>query len=185
MKHPQTVWFNGEEVCGSCYQRLGQLHGSRCYPGYVYTNLNPITDWHEDTRESEVAGIAPPVAGHDSVEQIGSMPNKIPPVPNNIPLPVAEFAQILRECGLDITGTVLAKNLAYGDSVNNTDKIVGILYPNGIRPEQIRSFLLIIRMLDKINRLACGDPEAYGEDPWADLGGYAAIGMAQERRDKR
>lgn len=73
-----------------------------------------------------------------------------------------------------------AKNKAYGDSVNNSTKIVRLLYPNGIRPEQLDDFLIVIRVLDKLSRIARGDKKAFGENPWNDVQGYATLQVAKQ-----
>lgn len=90
------------------------------------------------------------------------------------------FDQIITEIGTFITGITAEKNRAYGDAVHATDKILGILYPNGIDTEQYQDLLLIVRMLDKINRISSGDKNSFGESPWNDIAGYAILGSAKD-----
>lgn len=64
------------------------------------------------------------------------------------------------------------KNSAYGDAVGVTEEIVKLLYPNGIKPDQYGDLLSILRILDKICRIALGDKSAFDESPWNDIAGY-------------
>lgn len=67
------------------------------------------------------------------------------------------------------------KNTAYGDSFAKSGEILGILYPHGIRPEQYRDALAIVRVIDKLFRIATRK-DAFGESPWKDIGGYGILG---------
>jgi hypothetical protein len=72
--------------------------------------------------------------------------------------------------------TLQQKNLAYGDSFSKTPKLLEILYPDGVRPEQYPNMLTLVRMLDKINRIANQDSRTTdAEDPFTDLAGYAIL----------
>lgn len=76
------------------------------------------------------------------------------------------------------------KNQAYGNSFSESHKILSILYPNGIHPEQYTDALAIIRIIDKLFRIAT-DKDAFGESPWKDIAGYAILGVANgERKNK-
>lgn len=75
---------------------------------------------------------------------------------------------------------VAKKNAAYGDSVRRAAIIMQTLYPQGILFDQIPSALLIVRMLDKMSRIA-NDPTFGGEDPPCDLGGYSLLMMELQR----
>jgi hypothetical protein len=73
------------------------------------------------------------------------------------------------------TGELVAeKNAAYGDSVRSTGKIMQLLYPNGITSEQIPTALVVVRILDKLSRIA-NDPGYGGEDPPKDITGYGLL----------
>jgi len=69
---------------------------------------------------------------------------------------------------------VAEKNAAYGDSVRNSAVIMQALYPNGISPEQIPASLVIVRIIDKLSRIA-NDPGWGGEDPALDIMGYGML----------
>jgi hypothetical protein len=76
--------------------------------------------------------------------------------------------------GRRIGALVDRKNRAYGDSFHRSGKIMRILYPDGIRPDQMDDALAIIRILDKMFRLATRR-DAFGENPWEDIAGYAIL----------
>jgi len=69
---------------------------------------------------------------------------------------------------------VATKNAAYGDSVRNSGKILQILYPDGVSVEQIPAMLVIVRIVDKLSRIA-NDPNFGGEDPAQDITGYGLL----------
>lgn len=86
-----------------------------------------------------------------------------------------------KKLGTALGALVAEKNAAYGNSAEKIGVIMGILYPGGIPKEKISDALLLVRMLDKMNRIADGDPTYRGEDPWQDIGGYALIGQRMQR----
>jgi hypothetical protein len=75
-------------------------------------------------------------------------------------------------------GTLLAeKNLAYGDAFSKTTQILTLLYPQGIKVEQYKDVHVLVRMLDKMSRIA-QDNDPMGESPYKDLAGYAILAQA-------
>ena len=57
------------------------------------------------------------------------------------------------------------------------------LYPEGIRPDQYSDLLLLVRVLDKLIRIATYTPErreADDESPWADVRGYGILGEEKD-----
>lgn len=85
--------------------------------------------------------------------------------------------QNYEKIGTDIGRLVSEKNAAYGDSFGQACKILAVLYPSGIPVEQYRDALAIIRVIDKLFRLA-NDKDAFGESPWRDICGYSILGVA-------
>lgn len=63
-----------------------------------------------------------------------------------------------------------SKNKSYGNSFREVGKFVKILYPDGVRPEQYTDLLYIVRIFDKLKRIAT-KRDAFGEDPIKDLFG--------------
>ena len=84
------------------------------------------------------------------------------------------FASLAKE----IAEIVAAKNVAYGNSFDVSGDFLRLLWPNGIQPNQYGDMLQLVRMFDKFKRIASGAP---GEDPHADLVGYALLGLRRKR----
>lgn len=86
-----------------------------------------------------------------------------------------------KQIGEEIGSLVDEKNAAYGSSFAESYKILSVLYPNGIKPEQYTDALAIIRVIDKLFRLA-NRKDAFGESPWRDIAGYAILGVANNEK---
>jgi len=80
------------------------------------------------------------------------------------------------ELGTETGELVTQKQLAYGDSFGKSGAVLRQLYPNGIRIDQYDDMLTIVRILDKLFRIAT-DPSAFGENPYRDITGYGLLGM--------
>lgn len=79
---------------------------------------------------------------------------------------------------LEIGELVEQKQEAYGDSFGKSGAVMRILYPNGIALEQIDDALCVVRILDKLFRIAT-DRDALGESPYRDIAGYALLGAVR------
>ena len=88
-----------------------------------------------------------------------------------------------KQIGEEIGSLVDKKNAAYGSSFAECHKILSVLYPNGIQPEQYTDALAIIRVIDKLFRIA-NNKDAFGESPWNDIAGYAILGVANHEKNK-
>jgi len=73
------------------------------------------------------------------------------------------------------------KNTAYGDSFAQSCKVLEVLYPNGVGVEQYKDMLGIVRVLDKLFRIAHAK-DAFGESPWRDIAGYGILGVSNSER---
>jgi hypothetical protein len=71
------------------------------------------------------------------------------------------------------------KQIKYGDSYGKSDAILKALYPNGIHPEQYKDLLFIVRVNDKLSRIATSNDKD-GENPAMDIAGYSLLKMAQK-----
>ena len=80
----------------------------------------------------------------------------------------------------DLQTLMLSKRKAYGNAFNDAPEILRHLYPNGIQPHQYDDLLTIVRILDKIYRIANG---ANTEDPWQDIAGYAVLSMEKAQNN--
>ena len=85
-----------------------------------------------------------------------------------------------KKIGTEIGKLVDKKNKAYGDSFGQAGKVLEILYPKGVDPSQYTDFLTIIRVIDKLFRIA-NDKGAFQESPWRDIAGYAILGAAKDQ----
>lgn len=85
----------------------------------------------------------------------------------------------------DIGKLVNEKNAAYGDSFKRSGEILKILYPNGISVDEYVSALTVVRILDKMFRIAT-DPGYGGEEPFKDIAGYGILmtGYLQDMKAK-
>jgi hypothetical protein len=80
------------------------------------------------------------------------------------------------QIALDIGKLVSEKNEAYGDSFSQSCKILEVLYPHGVKPEQYRDLLTITRVIDKLFRIATRK-DYLNESPWRDIAGYAILSV--------
>lgn len=71
---------------------------------------------------------------------------------------------------------VSEKNAAYGSAFAEAHHILKVLFPNGIKPDQYTDALAVIRVIDKLFRIA-NKKDAFGENPWRDIAGYALLGV--------
>lgn len=86
------------------------------------------------------------------------------------------FEEIAKEVG----ELVKAKNEAYGDSFGETGAFLKLLYPKGIGVDQYDDVLLIVRIFDKLKRIAT-NKDAFGESPYRDIAGYAILGISKDK----
>ena len=77
--------------------------------------------------------------------------------------------------GQEIGKLVDDKQAAYGNSFGQSGKILAILFPNGVPVEKYDDMLAIVRVIDKLFRIAT-KKDAFGESPWRDVAGYGLLG---------
>lgn len=80
---------------------------------------------------------------------------------------------------IEIGKLVGVKNRAYGNAFYDSGKILKILYPKGVSLEQMDDMLAVVRILDKIFRIA-SEKKALGESPYRDIAGYGILGYTRE-----
>ena len=80
----------------------------------------------------------------------------------------------------DIGLLVQQKNEAYGNSFGASGEIMQILYPNGISTDQMVDALLVVRILDKLARIA-HQKDAFNESPFKDIVGYGLCGLSLQK----
>jgi hypothetical protein len=82
------------------------------------------------------------------------------------------------EIGRRIGETVDEKNSLYGDSINSTAQFLLTLFPNGIHPEAYADVGILVRLYDKMKRVAEGNKGA--ENAYNDIAGYGIL-MSREK----
>jgi hypothetical protein len=95
---------------------------------------------------------------------------------------VAEREKIVRSYtqeALDLAEMVLKKQIAYGNSFGRSKIIIQELYPDGIPTEKYQDALTVIRVIDKLFRIA-HQKDAFGENPWRDIAGYALLSVVNQ-----
>ena len=80
----------------------------------------------------------------------------------------------------EIAKLVITKNEAYGNSFGVAPEILKLLYPHGIAVEQYEDALTVVRVIDKLKRIAT-DRDALGENPWKDIMGYSLLSVANHK----
>jgi hypothetical protein len=84
--------------------------------------------------------------------------------------------------GKEIGSLVSTKQKAYGDAFGKAGEVLRVLYPNGIAQEQYEDLLAVVRVIDKLFRIAT-DRDALGESPWKDIAGYALLSWVRTLPD--
>jgi len=92
-----------------------------------------------------------------------------------------------KELAAELATLLEEKRRAYGNNMEIAPKVLDLLYPDGVRRDQYPTMLLLVRILDKISRIATGGGRwALGEDAWKDIAGYALCALydAPENREE-
>jgi len=80
------------------------------------------------------------------------------------------------DIGSKVGKLVEDKQKAYGDSFGRSGRCLLEMFPKGIKTDQYGDLLTIARILDKLFRIA-NDPDAFDENPYQDIVGYALLAM--------
>ena len=81
-----------------------------------------------------------------------------------------------REIAQGIAELVIEKQKAYGNSFGEADQFLKLCYPNGVPVEKYKDMLTLVRIWDKIKRIAT-DRDALGESPYRDIVGYCLLAL--------
>lgn len=83
------------------------------------------------------------------------------------------------ELAAGIGELVEQKNKAYGSAFDRSGDFLRVLYPEGIKPDQYKDMLCIIRVFDKLMRIATSyeGTEEKKVDAYSDLMGYGLLGL--------
>ncbi len=86
-----------------------------------------------------------------------------------------------------IGALVERKQVEYGDAYGRAGQVIAVLYPDGIRPDQYGDALGVVRVLDKLFRIAQRGKSGVDlgkESPWDDIAGYGVLGAVKDDRQK-
>lgn len=84
-----------------------------------------------------------------------------------------------KKLGNKIGALVQEKQAAYGDSFGKAGNVLRELYPDGIRPDQYDDALCVVRIIDKLFRIAT-KKDAFVESLYRDIAGYGLLGAARD-----
>ncbi len=84
----------------------------------------------------------------------------------------------------EVGALVDLKNQAYGNSFDQAGDFLKLLYPDGIPPEKYSDMLCVVRIFDKLKRIAT-KKDALAESPYADLVGYGLLGLEKDNRTQQ
>jgi len=80
---------------------------------------------------------------------------------------------------VEVAKIVKDKNEKYGDSYNDVPKILEFMYPNGIPITSYSDAMFVVRILDKLKRIATKNDKD-GENPFKDITGYGLLALSQQ-----
>lgn len=78
------------------------------------------------------------------------------------------------ELGQRIGMLVAEKNRQYGNTWHTCAEVLRVLYPARIKPDQYITAMLVVRIVDKLGRVATGALE----DSFEDIAGYGILGAS-------
>lgn len=84
--------------------------------------------------------------------------------------------------GAELGVLVSKKQKAYGDSFGRSGDVLRLLYPNGIQADQYDDMLAVVRIIDKLFRIATAK-DSFGESPYKDIVGYGILGAVRHDRE--
>jgi len=88
----------------------------------------------------------------------------------------SEYTDFYQRLGCDVGRLVDQKQLAYGDSFGRVHRILEVLWPDGVSKASYRNLLCVVRILDKLFRVASHNgADPMGESPGRDIAGYGIL----------
>jgi len=85
----------------------------------------------------------------------------------------------LESISLDVASIVKEKNREYGSAFQKVSHILSILFPNGIPTNKYHDVAILIRVLDKVCRIASANDKDVKKDAWLDLTGYGLLRLSE------
>ena len=90
----------------------------------------------------------------------------------------------LHEISDQIAALTVRKNKSYGDSFRKCGEVLRILYPDGVKTEQYTDMAAVVRIIDKLFRIASNEKDAFGESPYRDIAGYGLLGAWKDEGEE-
>lgn len=84
------------------------------------------------------------------------------------------------QVALSIAKLVEKKQIQYGNSFSFSYEVMKVLYPNGMTIEQMSDALVVIRIIDKLFRIANGNKG--NEDAFSDIVGYGLLSVVRNKQ---
>jgi len=97
--------------------------------------------------------------------------------------PFPEMA-MYEKLAMEIATLLQQKNAAYGSAFEKTTDILKQLYPKGIPIDSYKDVHVIVRVLDKLSRIAQNN-DPFGEDPWKDICGYSILAQTENLKERK
>ena len=85
----------------------------------------------------------------------------------------------VRSVACDVVVVVEEKNREYGSAFQKVSEILNILFPNGIPASKYHDVAILIRVLDKICRIASANDKDVKKDAWLDITGYGLLRLSE------
>lgn len=79
----------------------------------------------------------------------------------------------------EVADIVEQKNKTYGNAAGECNLFLELLYPDGVSVKDYKNMLFLVRLWDKIKRIAT-DKDAFGEEPEKDIIGYCLQKLKNE-----
>jgi len=85
----------------------------------------------------------------------------------------------VRSVACDVVVVVEEKNREYASAFQKVSEILNILFPNGIPTSKYHDVAILIRVLDKICRIATANDKDVKKDAWLDITGYGLLRLSE------
>jgi len=90
-----------------------------------------------------------------------------------------ELYMRLKQIASDVAIIVEEKNREYGGAFQKVSEILSILFPNGIPRSKYHDVAILVRVLDKICRIATANDKNVKKDAWLDITGYGLLRLGE------
>ena len=92
---------------------------------------------------------------------------------------LGELYMRLKQTASDVAIIVEEKNREYGSAFQKVSHILSVLFPNGIPTSKYHDVAILVRVLDKICRIASANDKNVKKDAWLDITGYGLLRLSE------